>query len=644
MRRVLALGVLMSVMVLQALPARAALTDTDGDFVDDAVDLCPAVADSFQGDLDGDGIGDLCEPDTVATGTDGADLMIGTNGADTFSGLGARDALYGSDGDDDLDGGDGNDFLSGGPGTDRLTGGAGCDVFAYDPRADGDIVTDYQPDLDRLLFPPQDENPADDVPPAASFGGDTHLVVTFTTDTTEATLEFEGLPAGTAIALNTSPCAPPPIVVPPPPPPPVLLVCSPIIDEPVFVDLLYLDPGLFPLDGILLSGTAADETLVGTDCSDIIAGDEIPGEDESFEMEGFFVGEFSDDVIDGLAGNDIIFGDSIFVFELAIGGDDEIHGGAGDDAISGDGALLGSCGCDPEDGGGIGGDDTIFGEAGDDTIVGDAFDALFGASQGGNDTIDGGDGDDLLLGDGFMLDEAASGGDDIITGGVGDDEIAGDGIEVFGDAAGGDDMLDGGDGADLIHGDAYEMDDNARGGDDTIVGGEGDDEIAGDGIALIGDASGGNDILDGGEGDDVIYGDAYEMDDTARGADDVITGGPGDDLLFGDSAYSTEFNGYGWDTFVYDGTTEFGDDTIGDLQVSESVDTIRFDGVAGDIAGLDARSTVSDDGLDVLAVVFTDGSKITEIGSILMLGIGDGTVDSWADVHAMFAVEVVVVP
>jgi len=78
--------------------------------------------------------------------------------------------------------------------------------------------------------------------------------------------------------------------------------------------------------------------------------------------------------------------------------------------------------------------------------------------------------------------------------------------------------------------------------------------------------------------------------------------------------------------------------------VSESVDTIQFDGVAGDIAGLDARSTVTDDGIDVLATVFTDATKTVDIGSILMLGIGDGTIDSWADIDLSATIVVLVNP
>lgn len=575
MRRLLTLGVFVSVLLVQALPALAALADTDGDFIDDAIDVCPAVADPFQGDVDGDGVGDLCDPDTAAAGTDADDLLAGTEEPDTLAGLGGNDALYGGDGDDTLDGGDGDDFLAGGPGTDRLTGGAGCDVIAYDPMTDGDVVTDYDPEFDRLLFPPQDEDPSDDVPPAASFGGDTHLVVTFTTDTTEANLEFEGLPAGTEIPINTSPCDPPPFI------------CSPLFEEGelLFIELFFLglDPVVFPLDGIALSGTAADETLKGTRCSDFITGDEMP--DDIFDGD-FFMGEFSDDAIFGLAGNDVLLGDSFFILDFAIGGDDEIHGGDGIDAISGDGVFIGSddCGCDS----GIGGDDTIYGGAGDDGIAGDATFAMFEIAEGGDDTIDGGDGDDTLLGDASVLDE------------------------------------------------------ESLGGNDTITGGDGDDIIAGDGFELSGDASGGDDVLSGGNGHDIVYGDGEEIDDFAGGGDDIITGGPGDDTLYGESEFLSVDGGAGWDTFVYDATADFGDDIIGDAGVVEGTDTIQFSGIAGGLAELEDRSTVTDDGVDVLALVFTDDTKTVGIGSITLLGIGNGTVDEWADIDAMATIDVVV--
>lgn len=75
------------------------------------------------------------------------------------------DALYGEAGDDTLDGGDGLDFLAGGPGVDTLTGGASCDVFAFDPAGDEDVIADFDPETDRLLFPPHDEDPSDDPTP-----------------------------------------------------------------------------------------------------------------------------------------------------------------------------------------------------------------------------------------------------------------------------------------------------------------------------------------------------------------------------------------------------------------------------------------------------------------------------------------------
>jgi Ca2+-binding RTX toxin-like protein len=567
----LALGVFVSVLLLQALPALAALADSDGDFIDDAADLCPAVADPFQGDIDGDGVGDLCDPDTVATGTDQSDLMIGTDGADALSGLGGNDALYGADGDDTLDGGEGDDFLAGGPGTDHLTGGAGCDVIAYDPMTDGDVVTDYDLESDRLLFPPQDEDPSDDVAPAASFGGDTHLVVTFTTDTTEANLEFEGLAPGIEIPINTSPCEPPP--------PP--FVCSPIFEEEVFLDSFYLDAIPFPFDGIMLIGTDADETLVGTHCSDIIAGD----------TDGFMgpVGLPSDDVIYGLAGIDLLFGDRYVIDYGDEGGDDIIFGGDDTDAISGDSAVLQSgCGCGDE--GPYGGDDFLYGEGADDILVGDAFELMLGYAEGGDDTLDGGQGEDLMLGDAYVLAE------------------------------------------------------ETRGGDDTITGGPGDDFISGDGYTLESEASGGMDVLSGGEGDDYIAGDGTEILDTARGNDDFITGGPGDDELYGDAEFLDGTAGTGWDTFFYDATADFGHDVIGDLQVGESDDTIQFDGVAGGIVGLDLRSTVSETSGNVLAVVF-DATNTFEIGSIRMVGIADGSpIDSWADIILSTGVIVVVNP
>ncbi|WP_081397714.1 VCBS domain-containing protein, partial [Achromobacter xylosoxidans] len=85
------------------------------------------------------------------------------------------------------------------------------------------------------------------------------------------------------------------------------------------------------------------------------------------------------------------------------GGDDTIHGGTGDDIIYGQGGNDTLYGDD--------GNDIIYGGAGDDKLYGgEGNDVLHGGS--GNDTLEGGNGNDLLIG---------GKGDDILIGGAGSD-------------------------------------------------------------------------------------------------------------------------------------------------------------------------------------------------------------------------------
>lgn len=570
MRRLLGVLAFAGLSVFQGLPVSTTFgADGDGDQVDDTVDVCADVADAFQGDLDGDGVGDLCEEGSTGVssfaGTPEGELVIGTDEADTLAGAGGDDALYGLDGDDTLDGGDGRDMLSGGPGADTMTGGPGCDVFAFDPTGDNDTITDFDVETDRMAFPAQ---PLDATDPTPNFGGEANLVVTFVVNGSPAgTLKLEGLPAGIEIPLLTGPCSTPPSdvaggevapempkVIPPP-------ECLPIFPFEIDAGLFGIE---FPYDGRQVDGTAANDVLYGTNCSDVIAGDAHIDVGDGYSPEdepACTAGVCSDDVINGLGGNDLLVGDKIFL-DGEFGGNDTIHGGAGDDLIIGDAFFVGGCECaDAEDG--IGGNDTLFGDEGDDAIFGDGLVGLFGVSLGGNDSIYGGDGDDLLVGDGFELIGGAQGGDDVLIGGAGDDDIYGDAI-----------------------------------------------------LGIDEDSSGGDDDLTGGAGDDILYGDAPSIE-----------------------------AGAGSDTFHYDVTSDFGDDVIADAGELEVPDTIAVTGVGStDFADLDARSTVTDDGFDVLAVVFTDATKKpTEVvGSILIVGIGDGTIASWADIDMSLAVDVTV--
>ena len=485
MRRLLALFAFTGLVAFQVLPVYA--VDGDGDMVQDEVDVCPEVADPFQGDLDGDGLGDRCESDsdgaTSFDGTPAADLVFGTDGDDSLSGAGGDDALYGEAGDDTLDGGDGLDFLAGGPGVDTLTGGASCDVFAFDPAGDEDVIADFDPETDRLLFPPHDEDPSDDPTPVATFGGDDHLVVTFGAEGgTTATLGLEGLPADVEISLNSQPCDTAPDEIP--------FLCAPLFD--FGIDELDIFAVPLPFDGVELFGTSANETLTGTDCSDIIVGDVEIFLGDSEPSEAFDEPPCdpicSNDVIYGLAGNDLLIGDKTVLAENETGGNDTIYGGDGDDIVVGDAVILVPCLCGGvgEFGTGlvdgpIGGNDTLYGEDGDDVMLGDSLEAIVGG-YGGNDYMDGGDGDDIIIGDtGFFIGELGVGGDDTLIGGAGDDVIVGDTFgEIEEDSAGGDDILIGGAGDDVLYGDAdvvngaagqdtFVYDTNSNFGDDTIV-------------------------------------------------------------------------------------------------------------------------------------------------------------------------------
>jgi Ca2+-binding RTX toxin-like protein len=113
--------------------------------------------------------------DDLLYGNDGNDLIVGGGGNDVIDGgigddsLGGydgSDVLFGGDGNDRLYGdepivsgvdylygGNGNDLIVGGGGSDFLIGGAGSDTFKYDFMNDaGDIITDFDPSVDKLNF------------------------------------------------------------------------------------------------------------------------------------------------------------------------------------------------------------------------------------------------------------------------------------------------------------------------------------------------------------------------------------------------------------------------------------------------------------------------------------------------------------
>jgi Ca2+-binding RTX toxin-like protein len=93
-------------------------------------------------------------PGRTITGTDGPDTLTGGNGPDVIDG---------GRGSDSLSGGKGADTIHGGLGSDTMAGGAGADTFTFGtpwiavptapPMWDGgDVITDFEPGLDKLDF------------------------------------------------------------------------------------------------------------------------------------------------------------------------------------------------------------------------------------------------------------------------------------------------------------------------------------------------------------------------------------------------------------------------------------------------------------------------------------------------------------
>lgn len=356
-------------------------------------------------------------------------------------------------------------------------------------------------------------------------------------------------------------------------------------------------------------------------------------------------GDWQDNVLHGLGGNDVMWGGL---------GDDTMRGGAGDDAMRGedhddliygdDGKdrLWGGAGEDEIHGGagndavsGGTGDDRIHGDTGGDKLHGnDGADTIYGGA--GDDTIDGGNGDDHLHG---------GGGYDVIRAGWGQDRITlGDGGTAWGDQ--GEDVIHGSNSRDLIHGGAHDDDLFGWVGNDEMHGGSGNDNIyGGDGFdtasyasaggavgvflsATGGFASGGagndqlfsiesvigsdfgdvlsgndatntllggrgNDIIAGNGGLDIIKGEAGNDDLRGGSGGDIMLGGDGRDKMSGGSGSDVMSGGDGDDRIR-------GGDGLDQLTGGAGADLFVF---AGGDTGAD---TITDFEVDTDRIIFDD--------------------------------------
>jgi len=323
------------------------------------------------------------DDDDLLQGADGDDLLDGGAGNDALLGGLGNDVLDGGDGVDTVEGGIGNDTLSGGTGVgDTLIGGTGNDTYLW-AQGDGDTLIDNEDgvstSVDRLVF-------ASGIALA---------------DITIRRSELD------------------------------LLLVHSTSNETITVSNFFIDDGNgdFALDLIEFADGAAVSRAEIIDLVQVAT----VGADEIYAYS-------QGQALDGLAGDDRLFGDI---------GDDSLSGGEGNDTIEG-----------------RDGSDALFGGLGNDELHGGR----------GADSLDGGDGNDTLYGESGMDTLAGGLGDDVLSGGASDDTLIGDA---------GNDTLLGGTGNDTLL---------ASTGSDVVDGGEGSDVIT---------ASIGTHVLSGGEGNDV---------------------------------------------------------------------------------------------------------------------------------------------
>ncbi|MBZ9665000.1 heme peroxidase [Pseudomonas sp. LMG 31766] len=346
------------------------------------------------------------------------------------------------------------------------------------------------------------------------------------------------------------------------------------------------------------------------------------------ELANQIVGGTGSDVLNGLAGDDVLEGGA---------GNDTLNGGEGDDLMTGgvgnDTYVVDSVGDQVVEGVGAG-TDTVrttlasytlgdnlehltFIGAGNFAGTGNALNNTI-TGGAGNDTLDGGVGVDRLVGgagnDSYHVDvagdvtvEAAGGGIDTVYSssatytlranvetlvhvGANGTNANGNGLAnmMFGGI--GDDTLNGAGGNDVLYGGE---------GNDTLIGGAGIDLLygeAGNDTLLGGDSI---DLLEGGEGNDVLNGGLGNDVMTGGSGDDVINASQGNDILvFGPN--------FGNDTIIgFDANPAGGQDLLNIAAFGLTLDTFG------------SRVAIDDAGNDtVVTINGVDGGTITLVGVV----------------------------
>ena len=454
------------------------------------------------GNLDGTGL-------SLLLAVAGAEFMLGDSGNDALTANAGQDtAFMGMGGNDRLNGNSGDDILNGGTGNDSLNGGTGNDTYVF-ARGDGvDIVTDYDTTSGNIDVVQFMDVAATELPSVERRGNDLMMQYGPTDQLTVSRYFDPGNPGQR-------------------------------IERFSFSDGVSWDDAEIKARAITMGSTLNDYISGNDDSVNRING--LDGND-------LLYGGSEADIVDGGAGNDTLYGRA---------GDDALYGGAGKDELNGE------AGADLIIGGT--GDDMLWGGTGNDTYViarGDGVDTIsdYDPTAGNTDVVQFTDvastelaslerkGDHLVLkygasdqltlkdyfytgssgykveqfsfSDGVNWDEAAVKARVMTSGSMTNDYIAGyaDGSNrIYG--FDGNDYLAGGSRGDLIDG---------GDGIDTLTGGAGDDQLyGGAGNDVLNDSSG-NNLFDGGANDDTLSGGT---------GNELFIGGAGDDFISTGSGY-----------------------------------------------------------------------------------------------------------